>query len=58
MDSALAIVQLYEANFPELLRKVFVVNGKFKLFNYFHFIFSQSNGHHAAQNVKKLIICF
>lgn len=28
MDTAVQLVQLYEANYPELLRKVFVINGK------------------------------
>lgn len=28
MDAALQLIQLYEANYPELLRRVFVINGK------------------------------
>ena len=27
MDAAIQLVQLYEANYPELLRRVFVING-------------------------------
>ncbi len=27
MDSAIKVLQLYEANYPEFLHKVFIVNG-------------------------------
>ena len=28
MDTALQLVQMYEANYPELLRRVYVINGE------------------------------
>lgn len=35
MDMAIQLVQMYEANYPELLRRVFVVNGTIKQLLYF-----------------------
>jgi hypothetical protein len=29
MDSAIKIIQVYEANYPELLWRVYIVNGTF-----------------------------
>ena len=33
MDSAIKIIQVYEANYPELLYRVFIVNGTFVMSN-------------------------
>ena len=32
MDAAVQIIQFYEANYPEYLRRVFVINGEFTTF--------------------------
>ena len=33
MDAAIQLIQLYEANYPELLHRVFVINGNINKFN-------------------------
>ena len=30
MDAAIQVVQFYEANYPEYLRRVFVINGRWR----------------------------